>query len=135
MTVIAFDFGTKRIGVAVGQAFTGTAQPLTQVTNNNQKIHWQAIDDIIEEWRPAELVVGLPLNMDDTDSKISIKAKKFAKQLEEHYSKPTHLVDERLSSREAKDRLEQTGKTRYSKEQLNSMAAVVILEGYFAEQH
>ena len=88
-TLLGFDFGTKRIGVAVGQTLTSTASPLTQVNNND----WKSIKQLVEEWRPHAFVVGLPLNMDDTESSTSIAAKAFAKHLQTqmnvcHHAKP-----------------------------------------------
>lgn len=125
-TLLGFDFGTKRIGVAVGQTLTSTARPLTQVNNDD----WKNIKQLIEEWRPQALVVGLPLNMDDTESRTSIAAKAFAKKLTTQFKLPVHLCDERLSSREALERLLEMGNNKPSKAEINSMAAAVILESW-----
>lgn len=129
-TLLGFDFGTKRIGVAVGQTLTATARPLTQVNNDD----WKNIKQLLDEWRPQALVVGLPLNMDDTESRTSIAAKKFAHKLEEQSQLPVHLCDERLSSREALERLAEAGNNKPSKAEINSMAAAVILESWLHNQ-
>lgn len=125
-TYLGFDFGQKRIGVAVGQSLTATAHPLTQINTND----WGALKKIIDEWQPKAFIVGLPLNMDDTPSTISKAAQTFAHELEQRYTLPVHLCDERLSSREAIERLQEMGKTKPSKEEINSMAAAVILESW-----
>lgn len=130
--LLGFDFGSKRIGVAFGQTFTGTATPLTQLAVNNGQPDVSAIQRLIEEWHPDAMVVGLPLNMDASASKTSKAAQKFARWLEAEFKLPVHLMDERLSSREARERLELSGK-KYTKQQLNSVAAQVILEGYLQQ--
>lgn len=133
--LLGFDYGSKRIGVAVGQTVLGSATPLTQLTVIAGKPDRAAVAKLIEEWRPNAFVVGLPLNMDDTASESSRAAQRFGKWLEKEFKKPVHFVDERLSSREAQERLTQAepGK-KYTKEQLNSVAAQIILEDYFAQQ-
>lgn len=125
--VLGFDFGTKRIGVAVGQTITLTARPLTQIDS----IDWDALDILIKEWQPEYCVVGLPLNMDDSSSKISKAARKFANAIQQRYEIVVQLCDERLSSREALERLEEQGNKRPSKAEINSMAAAVIIESWF----
>jgi putative Holliday junction resolvase len=127
---LGFDFGTKRIGVAVGQLITQSARPLEQVSS----IDWQAIDKLVKEWQPAGFVVGLPLHMDDRQSKMSVAAKDFAAQLQKKYTLPTHMCDERLSSREALERLEERGISKPSKAEINNMAAAVILESWLMNQ-
>lgn len=128
--ILGFDFGKKRIGVAVGQQLTNSARPLTQIDS----VDWDNIDKLLAEWQPQQLVVGLPLNMDDSISPLAKAAKKFSKQLEQHCHLPTHLIDERLSSREALERLKEMGKNKPSKEEINSMAAAVILETWLHNQ-
>jgi len=122
--------GRKRIGVAVGQSFTGSASPLTQINVDAAAQYWEKIAELIREWKPIGLVVGHPLSMDDGVSSSTKLATRFAKQLEQRFGLPVHLVDERLSTREAIERLTAQGKKRYTKEQLNSTAAQVILETF-----
>lgn len=129
-SVMGFDFGKKRIGVAIGQPLTNTATPLGQVEQGN----WKAIGNLIDEWQPETFVVGLPLNMDDTPSPLSKAATKFSKELQKRFDKSTQTFDERLSSREAIARLEEQGKTRPSKAEINGMAAAIIVESWLNAQ-
>jgi putative Holliday junction resolvase len=131
-TYLGFDYGTKRIGVAVGQTLTGTATALQQVEVENGLPRKPVIQDLIQDWQPHALVVGLPLNMDESISKSANRAKRFAKWLENTFDLPVHLIDERLSTREARERLAQPGK-KTTKTQLNSMAAQVILETWLQQ--
>ncbi len=99
---LGFDFGTTKIGVAVGQRVTRTASPLTVIAARDGKPDWAALDPVIKEWQPEALIVGLPLNMDDTSSDMSAAAEKFSRRLFGRYSIPTEMMDERLSTFEAK---------------------------------
>ena len=125
--VLAFDFGLKWIGVASGQTITASATPLTTLAANNGKPNEAETVNLIREWRPVALLVGLPLNMDDTENEISKKSRKFATRLSELTDLPVHLVDERLSTREANDR---RGKPRTGKpnDPSHAEAACVIAE-------
>ena len=128
-TVIAFDFGEKRIGSAVGQTLTGTAAPLATIRVRGTKPDWDAIDRLIADWKPDALVVGLPLNMDGTEQWITRRAQRFADGLHSRSGLPVHLADERLSTREAWERLIERGTRR---EGPDPIAAQVILEGWLA---
>jgi putative holliday junction resolvase len=125
-TLLGFDFGTKRIGIAIGQTLTKTARPLTQLNTND----WLGLGKLIDEWRPHAFVVGLPLNMDDSTSPISKLAKQFAKQLEQRFNRTVYLCDERLSSRAALEHLQERGITKPSKQEINSTAAAVVLQSW-----
>lgn len=129
LTLLGLDYGSKRIGVAIGQTITGTARPLTQIDS----IDWSGLQALVKEWQPGAFVVGLPINMDDSDSKISKAAKQFAKKLQQKFELPVHLSDERLSSREALERLELQGNTKPSKAEVNAMAAAVILQSWLRQ--
>ncbi|MGE0625169.1 MAG: Holliday junction resolvase RuvX [Pseudomonadales bacterium] len=96
--VLAFDFGLKNIGVAVGQTVTRTASPLDTISATDGKPDWKAVDRLVSEWRPHRLLVGLPLNMDDTESEMSARARQFASRLAERSGIEVTLVDERLTS-------------------------------------
>ena len=101
--VIGFDFGLKHLGIAVGQTVTGTASGLSTLKARNGKPNWSEIDELLVQYRPIALVVGLPLNMDGSDSHISQRASTFAQRIARHTHLPTYLADERLSSWAAKD--------------------------------
>lgn len=103
--LLGFDFGTHKIGIAVGQPLTGTATPLTTLGLVNRKPDWCGIADLIDEWQPHALVVGHPFEMTDREADNAPGARRFARQLEGRFRLPVHLVDERLTSREAWSRL------------------------------
>jgi putative Holliday junction resolvase len=121
--VLAFDFGLRHIGVAVGQTVTGTASPLTTLAARSGTPDWDAVVALVREWAPQALVVGLPLNMDDTESEMSGRARRFANRLGSASGIAVHLVDERLTSRAVKD----AGPDR-----AHAAAAVLIAEGWLA---
>lgn len=100
--VLAFDFGLRHIGLAVGQSVTRTANRLTTVRAKAGIPVWPALDDVVVEWQPDLMIVGLPLNMDDSESAMSERARQFAERLRKRYDARVELVDERLSSFEAK---------------------------------
>ena len=129
-TLIAFDFGEKRIGIATGQTVTRTATPLDTIPVQGGKPDWSAIDRLVDAWKPDALVVGLPLNMDGTEQWITARARRFANRLRARSGLPVHLADERLSTREAWTRLVESGARRDGPD---PVAAQVILEGWFAE--
>lgn len=137
-TFLAFDYGTKRIGVAVGQELTGSASPVNTVRATDGKPDWDAITKLIEEWQPDEVVVGLPLNMDGTESELSRRATRFGNQLNGRYHLRAHFMDERLSSLQAEDELREQsaarGKSRkIQKEDIDKLAAKIILESWFLQ--
>lgn len=99
--LLAFDFGLKTIGVAVGQSVTGSATPLPPIGARNGLPDWSLIGSLIREWHANQLVIGLPLNMDDTESEMSTRARIFARQLADRFGLPVAFADERLTSREA----------------------------------
>lgn len=100
--VLAFDFGTKHIGVAVGQTITCTATAVTTLGAKRGQPQWSDVDKLLEQWQPSHLLVGLPLNMDGSESDMSGRARGFARHLQEHTALEVSLVDERLTSYEAK---------------------------------
>jgi putative Holliday junction resolvase len=133
-TALGFDFGGKRIGVAVGQTVTRSASPLGVVAVRGEEPDWQAIERLVAEWRPASLVVGLPYNMDLSEQEMTGRARRFATGLAERFPLPVHTVDERLSSREAEAQLKerrQQGRRRVTREDIDGAAACVILESWF----
>lgn len=126
-SALAFDFGTKRIGVAVGQTLTATATALSPVTSRDGIPDWIAMDALIEEWQPKVFVVGMPYNMDGSESELLIRARKFGNRLNGRYHKPCYGMDERLSSFEARGQILRKESTA----QLDSLAASLILETWF----
>lgn len=132
-TFLGFDYGTERIGVAVGQELTGTATPLATVRASDGKPDWPAITRLIEQWQPDEVVVGLPLNMDGTFHELSYRAQRFGNQLHGRYNLRAHFMDERLSSLEA-ERLLKDQSRKFQKADIDMLAAKIILESWLAEQ-
>lgn len=131
-TLLGFDFGTHKIGVAVGQTLTGTANPLITLGYVRQRPDWDAIAGLIGEWRPEALVVGLPLEMSGGEAEIAPRARRFARQLEGRFRLPVHLADERLTSREAWDRLGRAAHRDPTR--VDALAAKLILETWLAAQ-
>lgn len=132
-TVLAFDFGEKRIGVAVGDLEVRIAHPLTVIAAADNRTRFAAIASLIREWRPAGLVVGLPSHADGSEHEIGRLARRFAQRLAGRFGLPVHLVDERLSSHAAEARLrEQRVHRRRLKARLDMAAAQEILQTYFA---
>ena len=126
-TLLGFDFGTRRIGVAVGQRVTGTATALCTLAAREDGPDWNRITDLINEWRPEALVVGLPRHADGTDSAVTVQARAFAQELEGRYRLPVYRMDERLSSRAAAE-LQQD--ERRGKVGLDALAARIILQDW-----
>ncbi len=131
VTTIAFDYGIKSIGVAVGQKITGTASPLSAIKANDGIPNWQTIADILAEWQPDNLLVGLPLNMDGSEQEITQRARKFANRLHGRFGIVVQTHDERLSTVDAKARLfELGGFKKLTKEKVDSVSACLIYESW-----
>jgi putative holliday junction resolvase len=130
--VLGFDFGTFSIGIAVGQAITGTASPLTALKAKNGQPDWEQLGRIIKEWQPQLLVVGLPLNMDGTEQEMTDKARKFGNRLHGRFGLPVFMQDERLTTVAAKEDLfSRGGYKQLQKDKVDSASAQLILEDYF----
>lgn len=128
---IAFDFGMKHIGYAIGQKTTQTASSGGTIAAKSGIPEWQKLDAIIKEWQPEALIVGWPLNMDGTLQPLTEHVSQFAKSLEEHYQLPVHFTDERLTTKEARERLFTVGGYKsLTPSQVNAMAAKIILENW-----
>lgn len=131
-TVLAFDFGTRRIGVAVGEMMLGQARPLTTIEASANDARFAAIGRLIAEWQPARLVVGLPLALDGSEHDMTARCRRFAHQLEGRFRLPVTLVDERLSSAAADETLRERGLDwKRRKAQVDAEAAAAILQDYF----
>ena len=132
-TLLGFDFGLARIGIATGELETGQASALATVHDESNDARFKAIAALIAEWRPVALVVGLPTHLDGTEHELTARCRRFANQLHGRYGLPVALVDERLSSAEAEERLSEAGHKgwRKQKPRLDSAAAQIILLQYF----
>ena len=132
ITVLAFDFGTKSIGCAVGQSITGTAQALPAFKAQDGIPNWEQIEKCLTEWKPTLLVVGLPLNMDGTEQDLTRRAKKFANRLHGRFGLPVELQDERLTTTEARAEIfSRGGYKALNKSKVDGIAACLILESWF----
>lgn len=126
---LGFDFGYKKIGVAVGEQFTYKARPLKNIKAEQGVPNWQEIQKLINTWRPQALIVGLPKKIDDKEQYTTRAAKIFAEQLATNFLLPVHLVDERLTTKEARSHLFAVGGYRkIAKSDIDSYAACIILE-------
>ncbi|MCE1240021.1 MAG: Holliday junction resolvase RuvX [Azonexaceae bacterium] len=131
-TVLAFDFGEKRIGVATGETLLGSAHPLTVIRAESNDQRFAEIGKLIAEWQPERLVVGLPTHVDGTPHEMTRLATKFAERLEKRFQLPVSLADERLTSLDAEARLRETGRNAKSaKPLLDAVAAQLILQTWF----
>ncbi len=131
-TLLAFDFGEKRIGVAVGETLLKLAHPVTTIEAETNDAKFAQIALIIQEWRPSLLVVGLPTHMDGTEHTLTHLAKKFAQRLEGRFNLPVTMIDERLTSAEAAQNLHAMGiKSAKQKSLLDAVAAQSILQSYY----
>ena len=135
-TVLGFDFGRVRIGVAVGQELTGAARPLTTLTVREQRIDWCAIARLITDWRPDLLIVGVPRQADGSANAITEAAFRFGRRLNGRYRLPVETIDERLSSRAAENLLQVSPRSRRDRRRhsLDAVAAAVIVETWFNQK-
>lgn len=133
-TVMAFDFGLRQIGVAIGNSLLGTSQPLPILRAKDGLPEWRALEDLVDKWRPDLLVVGDPINMDGSDSELSVQAGKFARRLHGRLGLEVAMVDERLSSFEAKHNSREQGhRGDFKRQPVDSLAAELILRTWLAE--
>ena len=133
--LLGFDFGTKQIGVAVGQAITGQARELCTLKAQNGIPDWGKVQALIKEWQPDAIVVGLPLNMDGTRSNMSDLAEKFSRKLNGRFGVAVYTHDERLTTFEAKgERMARGGqKGSYRDNPVDAIAAALLLQGWLDE--
>lgn len=133
-TLLGFDFGTKRIGLAVGQVLTGTATPIAPLKVNNQQINWNELDQTVKKWHIKAMVVGIPLKSDGSQQKITILTQQFAQELRNRYNCPLFGMDERLTSVTARQELfDQGGYRLLKKHSIDSIAAQIILEAWLQQ--
>jgi len=126
MQIIAFDYGEKKIGVAVGQTSTNTSSPLQIIFNKDNKTNWISISSLLDEWKPGLILLGKPLNMDGSDSKIMEKVDKFYKELKSIYDADIEFVDERLTTFEAREILKDE-----KHDDVDAHAAKILIDNWF----
>jgi len=130
-TYLGFDYGTKRIGVAVGNSVSASASPLDTINVKNEQPDWQHITRLIEEWQPDALIVGWPIQMDESDNPVTTKARRFGNRLHGRYRLTVHHIDERLSSHMALSEIREAGYNgRRSRGLVDSYAAREILQTF-----
>ncbi|MDX7990027.1 Holliday junction resolvase RuvX [Xenorhabdus sp. Reich] len=135
-TIIAFDFGTRSIGAAIGQEITGTARALSAFKANEGSPNWELIGKLLKEWQPDLVIVGLPLNMDGTEQPVTAQARKFANRLHGRFGAQVELHDERLTTVEARSHLfDHGGYKALNKGNVDAASAVIILESWFEQQY
>ena len=132
-TLIGFDFGSRRIGVAVGETSTRIASPLTAIEGEANEARFEAIGRIVDEWRPKGFVVGRPRHSDGSEHTVAKLAEKFARRLQARYGVPVAFVDETLTSAEAEATLRATRTRAGRKSDVDAMAATLILQSYLDE--
>lgn len=130
-TLLGFDYGRRRIGVAVGQRLTRSASPLTTIRARDGKPDWPAVTRLIEEWKPGALVVGIPYHMDGAEQDMTHAAKRFGRQLEGRYHLPVHQAEERLSSWVVESRLSMREQANTD---IDAMSAQVILQDWLQQE-
>lgn len=135
---MAFDFGLKRTGIAIGNLHTLSATPECTLQSKDEQPDWDGISRLIEEWRPTQLVVGIPIKLDGTENPITKKVERFCNQLKGRYNLPLEQENEQFTSIEASQRLKQVRqagrKKKVSKEEIDMIAATIILENWMAKQ-
>jgi putative Holliday junction resolvase len=136
--ILGFDFGARRIGVAVGQRTTCTASSLETIANGREP-DWGALDRLVRDWKPRQLLVGLPLNAEGEETDMSRNARRFGESLRERYGLDVHYADERLSSRAAEGRFAElraagTLRRKHAR-RLDAMSAQVILESWLVSRN
>lgn len=130
-TALAFDYGTRHIGAAIGQSVTGSARELPPLRARDGVPDWLQVGKLLQEWQPDYVIVGLPLNMDATESDFSTRARRFGNRLHGRFGIPVRMHDERLSTREAKAEARELGMHgNYADNPVDSIAARLILESW-----
>ena len=138
MSAIGFDFGLKQIGVAYGQTLTNTAKGLSIIKAQDGIPQWPSISTLLDQWKPNTILVGLPLNMDGSESELSTRARKFARRLEGRFGIQVKMVDERLTSQEAKSLLREQSQNQRGRTddltKIDHIAAALILQSWLDDQ-
>ena len=133
-SIMAFDFGTQKMGIAIGQSSIESANPLPLFVMKDGIPDWNQLLKLVKEWQPNLFLVGLPLNMDDSESELSARARKFARRLRHQTNIETWMVDERLSTRAARDELSHYhAQGRGKKLSADSLAATLFIESWYRD--
>lgn len=134
---MGFDFGTRKIGVAVGQTVTGTASSLAVLKARQGKPDWPELEQLVSQWKPSAFVIGMPFNMDGSENEMTALTKNFISSLNKHFNIPCHEIDERLSTREARDivraNAEESGRRYDNHTQVDGLVAQLLLESWLTE--
>lgn len=131
-SLMAFDFGTQKFGIAIGQTLIESSTPLPLFPVQDGIPDWEKLHQIIQQWQPDLFLVGLPLNMDDTESELSLRARKFARRLRHQTNIATYMIDERLSSREARQQLQYyQAKGQKKRVNVDSLVASILIETWY----
>ena len=133
ISALGFDYGTQRIGVAYGQSLTGTAQRVCVLKAKDGIPDWGQIEALISEWKPNFFVVGIPYNLDGSESELMVRSIKFANRLNGRFHKPSYGMDERLSSVEAAEQVFEENRGAKKRASIDDIAARIILENWFSE--
>lgn len=132
-TLLGFDFGTRRIGVAVGETLTGIASPLGAIEGEANEARMRDIERLVREWRPAGFVVGRPRHADGSEHEVARLAEKFARRLQARFALPVAFVDETLSSASAESALRESRTRARRSGDVDAMAAAIILQSFLDE--
>ncbi len=136
ITALAFDFGTQNIGVAYGQTLTAHARELPPLKARDGIPQWDVVGELLREWQPDKVIVGLPLNMDGSTSEFAQRAQKFGRRLEGRFSVSVEMMDERLSTFAAKEEAKTRGhQGNFHQDPIDSIAARLILESWLAQHN
>ena len=132
---MGFDFGMVRIGVAIGETVTGLAHPLTLIASEPITQRFEQIGALLAEWQPRQIVVGLPTSLEDAEHEMTQRCRRFGNQLHGRFNLPVAWVDERLSSAEAEQRLQQAGQSaRAAKANVDAVAAQILLQQWLDQR-
>ena len=134
-TVLGFDFGTKRIGIATGQTITNTASPTVTLNQVNGAPDWNGIKKLVGQWKPQALIVGIPYHLDGKESEMTEIVQNFCDELTNRFPIPLFKVNETLSSYEAEEKLKKNMKLgQHNKQEIDKMAAAIILQSWLDQQ-
>ena len=133
VTALSFDYGTEKIGIAFGQSISSTTRAVAIIKARDGVPNWDTVANLIKIWQPDFLIVGLPYNLDGSENKLLLRASKFANRLNGRFNIPTFGIDERLTSKAARDKLKTENNRKLCDADLDDLAAQIILETWFGE--